>query len=97
MCKIKCVGCAFFQNHYKCCRPPINGAAGYAYVDTMVALNVRKACAKDVNLSATACEETIALLEQRRAQYPLSRWNDLTTGRHLDWPASTREAARLGH
>lgn len=73
-----------WQNHYKCCRNTDgdHGTDGYAYVDTLLAYNVRKACASKPH-EIDNCEKTIAMLEERRANNPLKLWDDCMTGRLL--------------
>merc|ERR1712137_144645 len=69
-------------NHYKCCRNADgdHGTDGYAYVDTLVAYNVRKACTRKPN-QIDNCEGMMAMLEERRANNPLKFWDDSMTGR----------------
>jgi hypothetical protein len=90
-----------WQNHYQCCRDAgTHDTSSYAYVDTIVASNVRHACH---NTSAAvlaaaladpavadppaACAPLLAMLEGRRAAQPITQWDDEMTGRHSAWPA----------
>jgi len=74
-----------WQNHYKCCRPPVAGhdTARFAYVNTFIAVNIRRACG--TSASAT-CASLKAEAEAGIAAYPKFLWNDPDTGRHDSWP-----------
>lgn len=75
-----------WQAHYQCCRDPSpasRGNIGYAYADTLIAYNVRRACGGSM---AGACGTLTSLLAARRAAHPLTLWEDPLTGRHSDWP-----------
>jgi hypothetical protein len=55
----------------------------YAYVDTLLLYNVKKAC----NLrKVSECGSLLETLTTRREKYPLKRWNDTEYGRLADWP-----------
>jgi hypothetical protein len=69
--------------------------AGFAYVDTMLLWNVRRACGGSgaggrvggLSPSAEACASAEAQLVTQRQAYPMTRWDDFNTGRHKNWPA----------
>ena len=84
-----------WQDHYQCCRDvQPHETSSYAYVDTLVAHNVRRAChnttaaALDAAIAdpPAACASLLAMIEGRRATQPLTRWDDSMTGRHSAWP-----------
>lgn len=63
----------------------------YAYVDTMVAFNLYLACNLDTmrddgSAPARQCKSMKTQMDARRAQYPVTRWNDSLHGRHATWP-----------
>lgn len=60
----------------------------YAYVDTILAYNVRRGCqAVHLDPSAVSCNNTLFdTVNRRRAKYPLQRWEEPSYGRHVDWP-----------
>merc|ERR1711924_510501 len=74
-----------WQNHYKCCRPPTAGqnTARFAYVDTFIAVNTRRACGGS---TSAACTSLKAKAEAGIAAYPKHLWSDSDTGRHDSWP-----------
>lgn len=60
----------------------------YPFVDTLLASNVRSACAPNgVAAGNPDCDTFIALLEARRARYPLTTWTDAVHGRYPTVPA----------
>lgn len=77
-----------WQDHYKCCRQADaeHATDAYGYVDTLVAYNVRSACAGN-GLSQDDCASTMAMLEERRARNPVKTWSDPLNGRLQGWPA----------
>jgi hypothetical protein len=81
-----------WQNHYKCCRGEDSEHAtdGYAYVDTLIAYNVRKACSSS-ELSSNAqeqCKTAANTVEARRARFARKVWSDAATGRLDNWPSA---------
>lgn len=82
-----------WQDHYKCCRQADaeHATDAYGYVDTLVAYNVRSACASGHGLSQDDCESTMKMLEERRARNPVKIWSDPLNGRLEGWPAISRE------
>jgi len=81
-----------WQNHYKCCRDADRSHAidGYAYVDTLIAYNVRRICSNSSGKSPSNCKSMTAVLEKRRAQFPLTVWSDSMNGRLTGWPDMDR-------
>ena len=73
-----------WQDHYQCCRDDDadHDNDGYAFVDTIIAFNIRAACA---SFAFDECGSLMAVAEQRRAAHPASPWSDPPTGRHDDW------------
>ena len=58
--------------------------ARYAYADTLIGFNVKLACVgKETD---EACVGILKLVEDRRANYPLNRWDDAKYGRSATWP-----------
>lgn len=62
----------------------------YSYVDTLVAYNLNLVCSPSstrYNDSLTKkCEPLWNMLQKRRSNYPLTRWDDPVYGRLADWP-----------
>lgn len=68
----------------------------YAYVDTVLAYNLRRACesSRPAILSTRVlgisgrhtCESLKQTIDLRRAKYPLKVWDDPYFGRQSDWP-----------
>jgi hypothetical protein len=56
----------------------------YAYADTLVGYNVKLAC-KGREADAD-CVRLTKLIDERRAKYPLVRWDDAKYGRSSSWP-----------
>eukprot|EP01006_Ploeotia_vitrea_P058068 TRINITY_DN68733_c0_g1_i1.p1 TRINITY_DN68733_c0_g1~~TRINITY_DN68733_c0_g1_i1.p1 ORF type:complete len:479 (+),score=21.77 TRINITY_DN68733_c0_g1_i1:25-1461(+) len=56
----------------------------YAYVDTVLAVNVLLAC--QGHEGSAQCSSLIKLLDARRAVYPLTLWEQPERGRHVVWP-----------
>lgn len=63
-----------------------SGSTGYAMVDTMLLHNVRKACKQSGVVSNADCQALEKILQARRAQNPLKRWDDPEHGRLAAWP-----------
>ena len=70
----------------------------YAYADTLLAYNLYLACTNSPDTTAAAaaiideaararCTAMQALLQGRRAKFPLLQWDDAKVGRLADWPA----------
>eukprot|EP00164_Ancoracysta_twista_P000941 GFYU01001233.1.p1 GENE.GFYU01001233.1~~GFYU01001233.1.p1 ORF type:complete len:487 (-),score=162.24 GFYU01001233.1:119-1579(-) len=59
---------------------------GYAFVDTLLASNVRYAC-KNVSAGKPECDTLAKMIEDRRAKYPLRKVDDATHGRLTDIPS----------
>eukprot|EP00299_Pterocystis_sp_00344_P009273 c3854_g1_i1.p1 GENE.c3854_g1_i1~~c3854_g1_i1.p1 ORF type:complete len:352 (+),score=99.66 c3854_g1_i1:368-1423(+) len=57
----------------------------YAFVDTILAYNVRIGCAS-LDSRNDDCQKLTDILEQRRAVYPYTQWSDTVCGRNVDWP-----------
>lgn len=75
-----------WQDHYKCCRNAVDGrdTARFAYVDTFIAVNLRRACALS---SSSQCDVLKQIAQQRIEAHPLKVWADPDTGRHAEWQA----------
>ena len=75
-----------WQDHYKCCRNAVDGhdTARFAYVDTFIAVNLRRAC---VLFSSSQCDALKQSVQQRIQAHPATVWEDPDTGRHAQWPA----------
>jgi len=62
----------------------------YAYVDTILTYNIRKACTSDPRGFATetrwTCYSLAEAVSKRKAKYPLEVWEQPAYGRHADWP-----------
>ena len=56
----------------------------FGFVDTILAHNAR----------VSQHQGLVEALEQRRAKYPLYRWNDEATGRSTSWPVSDDSTSR---
>lgn len=96
-----------WQDHYKCCRntDSVHGDDAYAYADTLIAVNVRRACQGRVRCSSIEremlpeacqsqeCEDAVSMMAARRARFPKSVWSDAPTGRVAGWPAAADTAA----
>ena len=82
-----------WQDHYQCCRnaDAAHGDDGFAYVDTVVAYNVRRACAalSDERAAVAGCDALLAAAEARMAAFPAAVWDDELTGRLSSWPKSS--------
>ena len=63
---------------------------GFAYVDTLLLWNVRRACHSGggvpVSVFKEACMAAETQLLEQRKVYPMTRWDDPGSGRHKDWP-----------
>jgi len=57
----------------------------FGYVDTLLLWNVRRACGGGGG-GGGACASIDAALVERRAHFPMTRWDDEETGRHSMWP-----------
>lgn len=79
-----------WQDHYKCCRNADADHAndGYAYADTLIAYNVRRACDAGAAAKPEDCSSLIEMIEERRARHPVAQWSDVLTGRRDDWPTT---------
>ena len=65
--------------------PSTSSTRRYAYVDTILAINLRKACkATPTSDTCTSLTNEVAL---RRSKYPFLQWNEPSTGRLTGWPA----------
>lgn len=61
----------------------VHANTGFAYVDTFVLFNVKRACNGTESLACTSLDST---LSARRAKCPLARWDDPAHGRSTTWP-----------
>lgn len=61
-------------------------AMGFSYVDSLLLVNVKKACTLNPQLG---CDTALSYLTQRRAQHPVQQWNDPAHGRLMNWPVTT--------
>jgi hypothetical protein len=77
-----------WQDHFKCCRDRDGEHAdsAFAYVDTLLAVNVRRACVNAKPTVRQQCSSLAKMLAARRAQFPRTLWHDVATGRLDDWP-----------
>ena len=64
---------------------------GYAYAATLIAANVRRLCR-----GRSDCFNLQKSIEDERAQYPLSLWDDPKHGRLLSWPSLQANPVMLG-
>lgn len=65
--------------------PSTHNTTGYAYVDTLLYFNVRRAC--DVGAApSSSCTTLLSALADRRARNPYLRWDNSPHGRCADWP-----------
>lgn len=65
--------------------PSTHNTTGYAYVDTLLYFNVRRAC--DVGAAPpSSCTTLLSALADRRARNPYLRWDNSPHGRCADWP-----------
>mmetsp|Transcript_14550 Transcript_14550/g.28494 ORF Transcript_14550/g.28494 Transcript_14550/m.28494 type:complete len:119 (-) Transcript_14550:273-629(-) len=61
--------------------------AGFAYVDTVVLVNVNRVCsAGGDKVFDQSCQQLKTLLAGRRAKHPLATWSDPSHGRLVGWP-----------
>jgi hypothetical protein len=62
----------------------------YAYSATMLFGTVARLCQNPdfawVGADPAACKALLASLYSQRSLYPATRWEDPSTGRHIDWP-----------
>ena len=63
----------------------------FAYVDTIVAFNLYLACdpavtRDDGSATSEKCKSMSSVMHNRRAKYPVQRWDDVAHGRHSSWP-----------
>ena len=60
---------------------------GFSYVDSFVLYNILNVCnsVTSVTSSDTACKDLTMLLVNRRAEHPLTLWDDATYGRLITW------------
>jgi hypothetical protein len=64
---------------------------GFAYVDTLLLWNVRRACGGGGGGGggggvSALCLNVEKSLVARRSAFPCHRWDDVSTGRHSNWP-----------
>jgi len=60
---------------------------GFAYVDTLLLWSVQQACRASPPPSHESCATAMNALSQCRMRFPLTRWEDVASGRHQDWPS----------
>eukprot|EP00298_Acanthocystis_sp_HF-20_P018123 c21905_g1_i1.p1 GENE.c21905_g1_i1~~c21905_g1_i1.p1 ORF type:complete len:525 (-),score=225.27 c21905_g1_i1:36-1610(-) len=72
------------ENHYKCCRNPVDGHdnAQFSYAYILIASNVRNNCVSPTD----PCQDLLAQIENKVSLYPFKTWDDISTGRKVDWP-----------
>jgi hypothetical protein len=63
----------------------------YAYTATMLFATANRLCVSTgpyaaLHTDPVACKSVTAALAALRAEYPLTRWEDASTGRHVNWP-----------
>jgi hypothetical protein len=62
----------------------------YAYASSLILYNVIRGCYDEEFHTSTAtaagCLTMIQVLMQQREEHPYTRWDDISTGRHADWP-----------
>ena len=71
---------------------------GFGYVDTLLLWNVRRACGKNGNVNGIVSEECLSMdnaLVERRKDFPMERWDDISTGRHSKWPENSTSSTEL--
>ena len=70
---------------------PTHEQTAFAYSDTLILYTLRKACGQLTAPLPDECTSLDELYSQRRAQFPLTRWDDDYYGRHSDWPPITTQ------